>query len=67
MKRPAEGDERQPPMPVFEWHRWFAWHPVLLRVDGELHLAWLQTVERMTNRYGSITKWRYRLPPRSCR
>jgi hypothetical protein len=38
-----------------------------LTIDGKLHYAWLQTVERKwgTSRYSGTIKWRYRLPSRS--
>jgi len=50
-----------------EWHRWFAWYPVPTAVDGKLHYAWLQSVERKWGRgiYSATIKWRYRLPRRS--
>jgi hypothetical protein len=68
MKLLAQRDLRtQRPLPQLEWHRWFAWHPVPLVIDGKLHYAWLQTVERKwgTSRYSGTIKWRYRIPPRS--
>jgi hypothetical protein len=34
------------PPPLVEWHRWFAWYPVPTAIDGKLHYAWLQPVER---------------------
>ena len=47
-----------------EWSRWFAWYPVPIVIDGKLHYAWLQSVERKwgTSRYRGTIKWRYRLP-----
>jgi len=53
--------------PLLEWHRWFAWYPVPTAIDGKLHYAWLQSVERKwgTGRYSGAIKWRYRLPRRS--
>jgi hypothetical protein len=54
-------------MPQSSWHRWFAWYPVPTAVDGKLHYAWLQRVERKwgTGIYSGTIKWRYRLPRRS--
>jgi hypothetical protein len=37
MRRPAS---------LLEGNRWFAWYPVPLVIDGKLHYAWLQSVER---------------------
>ena len=28
-----------------EWHRWFAWYPITVRVDGE-YWIWLEFIER---------------------
>jgi hypothetical protein len=57
----------QRPVPALEWSRWFAWYPVPIVIDGKLHYAWLQSVERKwgTSRYSGTIKWRYRLPARS--
>jgi hypothetical protein len=68
MKSLAQRDSRvQRPASLLEWNRWFAWYPVPLVIDGKLHHAWLQTVERKwgTGRYSGTIKWRYRLPARS--
>jgi hypothetical protein len=48
------------PRSLLEWNRWFAWYPVPLVIDGNLHYAWLQTVERKwgTSRYSGTIKWR---------
>src|ERR1700745_2118381 len=33
-----------------EWHRWFAWYPVVIARDNErAYWAWLQFVERKTH------------------
>ena len=55
------------PTSLLEWHRWFAWHPVPIVIDGRLHYAWLQSVERKwgSSRYSGTIKWRYRLRMRS--
>ena len=55
------------PASLLEWNRWFAWFPVPLVIDGKLHFAWLQSVERRwgTSRYSGTIKWRYRLCKRS--
>ena len=55
------------PEHLLEWHRWFAWCPVSTVIDGKLHYAWLQSVERKwgIGRYSGTIKWRYRLPRRS--
>ena len=57
----------QRPASLLEWNRWFAWYPVPLVIDGKLHHAWLQSVERRwgTSRYSGTIKWRYRLCKRS--
>ena len=47
-----------------EWHRWFAWYPVVVARDNErAHWAWLQFVERKTHWSRSTGEWmlRYRL------
>ena len=46
-----------------EWHRWFAWYPVIVARDHELaYWAWLQFVERKTHWSRSMGLWilRYR-------
>jgi hypothetical protein len=46
-----------------EWHRWFAWYPVIVARDNELaYWAWLQSVERKTHWSRSTGEWivRYR-------
>jgi len=46
-----------------EWHRWYAWYPVVVARDNELaYWAWLQFVERKTKRSKSTGEWvlRYR-------
>ena len=55
------------PRLLLEWNRWFAWYPVPFVIDGNLHYAWLQTVERKwgSSRYSGTIKWRYRLPTQS--
>jgi hypothetical protein len=65
MKLRAQSNMRvQRPACLLEWNRWFAWHPVPLVIDGKLHYAWLQTVERKwgTGRYGGTIKWRLPAP-----
>ena len=64
MKLLAQRDLR---VQQLEWNRWFAWYPVPIVIDGKLHHAWLQTVERKwgTSRYSGTIKWRYRLPASS--
>ena len=47
-----------------EWHRWFAWYPVVVARENErAHWAWLQFVERKTHWSRSTGEWmsRYRL------
>jgi hypothetical protein len=63
MKSLDQSDNHQRRMPLLEWHRWFAWYPVPIMIDGKLH----QNVERKwgTSRYSGTIKWRYRLPTRS--
>src|SRR6476661_1221731 len=46
-----------------EWHRWFAWYPVVVATDNErAYWAWLQFVERKTHCSRSTGEWilRYR-------
>jgi hypothetical protein len=46
-----------------EWHRWFAWYPVVVARDNErAYWAWLQFVERKTHLSRSTGEWilRYR-------
>ena len=48
------------------WHHWFAWYPVVVRVEDELdHWVWFEHLERKWShsRYGSEKgRWRYRHP-----
>ena len=48
------------------WHRWFAWYPVVVRVEGEFdHWAWFEHLERKWSlgHYGDRKgHWRYRHP-----
>jgi len=46
------------------WHRWFAWHPVIVRVEEEFdHWVWFERLERKwsLSKYGK-GHWRYRHP-----
>jgi len=46
-----------------EWHRWFAWYPVVVARDGGLaDWAWLEFIERKTGWSRSTGEWirRYR-------
>ena len=46
-----------------EWHRWFAWYPVIItRVGDPQFRAWLKFVERKWSpgTYTGAGKWRYR-------
>ncbi len=46
-----------------EWHRWFAWHPVVIAIEGRSeYWVWLEIVERKwgRSRYSGKGKWRYR-------
>ena len=50
-----------------EWHRWFAWYPVVVARDNErAYWAWLQFVERKTRQSRSTGEWifAYRLASR---
>lgn len=42
----------------WEWHRWFAWRPVLITYNGECSLVWLQYIERKRSEF---VTWDYRL------
>jgi hypothetical protein len=46
------------------WHRWFAWHPVVVKVHDEFdHWVWFECLERKWSigKYGGGL-WRYRHP-----
>jgi hypothetical protein len=45
-----------------EWHRWFAWHPVIIWVEGKPARVWLRYLQRRlgTSRITGEPKWRYR-------
>lgn len=55
-----------------EWHKWFAWHPVVVDVDGygRYIFAWLETVERSfdeSRTYTGDSAWSYRrLKEKTC-
>jgi hypothetical protein len=42
-----------------EWHRWFAWYPVIVWIDGKRRRVWLRYVERHwgTSRLTGERKW----------
>lgn len=48
------------------WHRWFAWHPVVVDVkdDGSQEYVWLEYVQRCGIYYswieGSYWEWNYK-------
>jgi hypothetical protein len=48
------------------WHRWFAWYPVVVSVEGEFdHWVWLEHLERKwsVGGYGDQKgRWKYRHP-----
>lgn len=55
------GDNVEEWRATWNWHRWFAWHPVC--VEGRLR--WLRTVERRRDDDGVDIygpDWEYRLP-----
>jgi hypothetical protein len=42
MKLLVQSHTRQRSASLLKWHRWFAWYPVVVRVDNELkHWVWL--------------------------
>jgi len=45
-----------------EWHRWFAWYPVVIMIEGGEYRVWLEYIERKlgAGRYTGKLKWRYR-------
>jgi hypothetical protein len=54
-------------LPNTEWHKWFAWHPVLAdKKDNGLHWVFLEFVERKWDRtpleIAACHCWIYRLP-----
>jgi hypothetical protein len=48
------------------WHRWFAWYPVVVGVEGEFdHWIWFEDLERKwsVGGYGDQKgRWKYRHP-----
>jgi hypothetical protein len=45
------------------WHRWFAWRPIVMKIEGELdHWVWFEYVQRKWShsRYGDKSYWKYR-------
>jgi hypothetical protein len=45
---------------IKEWHKWFAWYPVIIRIENDHNIkAWMQYVERKTE-YFWPTEWEYR-------
>src|SRR6187551_857681 len=45
------------------WHRWFAWYPVMISIEGKTdYWAWLEYIERKwkTGAYTGEGQWRYR-------
>lgn len=44
---------------LFEWHRWFAWHPVV--IDGSV--VWLERIERQRYSDWNTCFWKYRWTP----
>jgi len=46
----------------YEWHLWFAWHPI--RLDNSHECRWLETIERRNTFYSSSLGpawiWEYR-------
>lgn len=48
----------------FEWHRWFAWHPVFIKDEesGQAMWVWLETVERILADGMEGLEAYYRLP-----
>ena len=45
------------------WHRWFAWYPVLIAIEGTPdYWVWLEYIERKWKRgpYSDEGRWRYR-------
>jgi hypothetical protein len=46
MKLLTRGMHVKHPASQLQWHRWFAWYPVPIAIDGRLHHFWLQSVER---------------------
>lgn len=47
----------------YQWHNWFAWHPVKVTKDDNTYLVWFEIVERKL-----VTSWKgvgcvYKLPP----
>jgi hypothetical protein len=63
MSRLRRSIERMRVLDELEWHRWFAWYPVVVARDGGLaYWAWLEFVERQTGWSRSTGEWirRYR-------
>lgn len=47
---------RNKSMDVFQWHRWFAWHPV----STGLTVVWCETIERRLWSSSPMPWWEYR-------
>jgi hypothetical protein len=45
------------------WHKWFAWHPVIVELKNEKYITWLETIGRMgeiyRNGYARSIVWKY--------
>lgn len=41
-----------------DWHKWFAWHPVVIVVNGKSKITWLHFVERR-RMIGNPHRWIY--------
>lgn len=53
----------------YEWHAWFAWHPVSLDLyvpdRGTIHpIIWLETIERRLKIGSLYDSWEYKLKPK---
>jgi hypothetical protein len=45
MKWPTQQDTRGSAVPPTEWHRWFAWYPVVVMVKGAPTRVWLRYMD----------------------
>jgi hypothetical protein len=63
MKLLARSHTRLRPVSLLKWHHWFAWYPVVVRVDDELrHWVWFEHLERKWSLGEYKGHWQYRDP-----
>lgn len=43
----------------YNWHTWFAWHPVIVNNAGYVYLVWLEYIERKEIGYWGDSWYEY--------